>query len=73
MGHDGNNAIVSNIHDRNLPDLGLSIGLRIVAVHGTNVEGWPHGTILKKITNMKTLSMPFFLTFKKVKFILTNV
>lgn len=68
MSSDGNNAIVSTIFNPNLPDLGLIIGLRIVAVDGTNVEGWQHRKILDKIASQTKI--PICLAFKKVKFIL---
>ena len=64
MSSDGKNAIVSKIQNRNLPDLGLVIGLRIVAVHGTIVEGWKHGKIIDRIVNQ--ITRPFFVTFKTV-------
>ena len=66
MNYDGTNAIVSNIHDRHLTDLGLVVGLRIVQVGGVNVEGWQHRQILNKISSLKT--GPFVMTFKQVKF-----
>ena len=65
---DGKNAIVSKITNRNVANLGLVVGLRIVEVQGTNVEGWKHRKILDKIGKM--YERPLFMTFKKVKCIL---
>ena len=64
MSSHGKNAIVSKIQDLNLPDLGLVIGLRIVAVDGTIAEGWKHEKIIDRIADQST--RPFFLTFKTV-------
>ena len=63
----GQNAVVSNIADRNLTDLGLTVGLRIVEVNNTNVQGWKCKNIVKKIQQQ---SKPFCIVFKKVTFTL---
>ena len=69
--HDGKNAIVAMITNRNVTNLGLVIGLRIVEIQGTNVEGWKHEEILHKISN--TMERPLFMTFKKVKVYIDTV
>ena len=65
MNSHGRNAIVSQITDRNLTDLGLVIGLRLVEIQCINVEDWQHRKILDTIQTQQT--RPLFIVFKRVE------
>ena len=64
-----NNAIVSSILNPDNQILGMTIGSKIIQVHGDNVVGLKHTEILQKIQNYPF--RPFFMVFEHVNYLYT--